>query len=118
MDLDHPRGNSSSVYFPLRRAANDSQYILGRTFLQSAHLIADYDRNIFNLSQALFPPSNVANVIAITPPQNSNTTNPGGGPTRTPSLSVGAIVGIAVGGVVVSIRLYINCSATPPKKYS
>ncbi len=29
-------GNSSSYYFPLKQAANDSQFTLGRTFLQEA----------------------------------------------------------------------------------
>jgi hypothetical protein len=28
--------NGSSRYFPLRRAANESQYLLGRAFLQAA----------------------------------------------------------------------------------
>ena len=31
-----PIVNSSQPYFPLRRAANDSQYTLGRTFLQES----------------------------------------------------------------------------------
>lgn len=39
-------------YFPIRRAANGSQYVLGRAFLQEAYLIVDWERNKFNLSQA------------------------------------------------------------------
>jgi hypothetical protein len=90
--------------FPIRRAAVDTQYILGRAFLQSAYLSADYDRNTFNLSQAAYPSSSKqANVVAILPPGlsspdsgNSNSaTTPRSGP------STAAIAGIAAGGVVL-----------------
>lgn len=101
-------GNATGLYFPIRRAANDTQYILGRTFLQSAHLIADYDRRVFNLSQALFPTSNTANVVAIFPPQNASTGNPGSSSAPKTGLSVGAIAGIAVGGGVAVAILAIG----------
>ncbi|KAI9872801.1 MAG: hypothetical protein M1830_001180, partial [Pleopsidium flavum] len=39
-----PLVRNSTRYFPLKRAQNDSQYTLGRTFLQQAYLIVDYDR--------------------------------------------------------------------------
>lgn len=39
-------------YFPIRRAANESQYVLGRSFLQEAYLVVDWEKNKFNLSQA------------------------------------------------------------------
>lgn len=42
---------NSSRYFPLMRATNESQYTLGRTFLQEAYVIADYERRNFSLSQ-------------------------------------------------------------------
>ncbi|ORY17393.1 aspartic peptidase domain-containing protein [Clohesyomyces aquaticus] len=97
-------GNSSSLYFPLRRAANDSQYVLGRTFLQSAYISADYERNTFNLSQALYPSSSTgSNIVAILPPLNEKAP-PGGTPgSSSPKsgLGTGAIAGIAVGGAVV-----------------
>ena len=47
--------NGTSHYFPLRRAQNETQYALGRTFLQQVCLIVDYDRNRFSVSQAVFP---------------------------------------------------------------
>ncbi|KAF2220413.1 aspartic peptidase domain-containing protein, partial [Elsinoe ampelina] len=40
----------SQFYFPLRRGDNVTQYTLGRTFLQEAYLIADYDRGNFTLA--------------------------------------------------------------------
>lgn len=37
-----PLYNTSTPYFPIRRAANESQYTLGRTFLQEAYIIVDW----------------------------------------------------------------------------
>lgn len=36
LQVGYPIVNSTTRYFPLRQAANDSQYTLGRTFLQEA----------------------------------------------------------------------------------
>ncbi|KAF2796098.1 acid protease, partial [Melanomma pulvis-pyrius CBS 109.77] len=97
-------GNSSGLYFPLKRAENDTQYVLGRTFLQSAHISADYERNTFNLSQALYPSSSTSsNIVAILPPSEENLPPSGGDkPSSSKSgLGTGAIAGIAVGGFVV-----------------
>ncbi|KAL5427904.1 hypothetical protein PMIN04_001106 [Paraphaeosphaeria minitans] len=106
--------NSSSpkLYFPLKRAANDSQYVLGRAFLQSAYLSADYERNSFNLSQALYPSSqNEEEIVAVLPPLTETTHGAGDPGTGNNSgdpgaesgkaLSTGAIVGIVVALVVV-----------------
>lgn len=102
-------GNSSGYYFPLRRASNSTQYILGRAFLQSAYISVDYDRNRFNVSQALYPSSK-------TPPTIFPIYSPGTGPMETtnsgeihsqPSagLSTGAIVGIVIGAVLALVFL-------------
>ena len=34
----YPRVLNATKYFPLKRAANESQYTLGRTFLQEAYV--------------------------------------------------------------------------------
>jgi hypothetical protein len=36
LEVDYPIVNNRTKYFPLKRAANDTQYTLGRTFLQEA----------------------------------------------------------------------------------
>lgn len=120
LDLDNI--TSSKMYFPLKRAANDSQYILGRTFLQSAYLSADYERNTFNLSQALYPSSSTAEkIVAVLPPLKETTPgaggpgNGGGGndsndpnqPDSGSSLGTGAIVGIAVGLAVLALVIIL-----------
>ena len=37
--------NETSKYFPFRRGSNDTQWTLGRTFLQEAYLIVDWERS-------------------------------------------------------------------------
>lgn len=97
-------GNSSSLYFPLKRAADDSQYVLGRAFMQSAYLSANYDQNYFNLSQALYPASSVLeNIVPILPElTRTNSTTPASASTKS-SFGTGAIVGIAIGVAAVII---------------
>jgi hypothetical protein len=106
--------NSTSLYFPLKRAHNESQYLLGRTFLQSAHISTNYDRNIFNLSQVLYPASSVAeNIVPIFPTVEATNTTAGPQGTvndKSSALPTGAIAGIAVGAVavilVVSVAIF------------
>jgi hypothetical protein len=110
-----PRVTNDTLYFPLVRAANDTQYTLGRTFLQSAHISADYDRGKFNVSQALYPDSTVPpNIVSVLPPleltSNSSTPNSGGAKNdknNSKSLSIGAIIGIAVGAVIAIVGALI-----------
>lgn len=53
--------------FPIRRAANDTQYRLGRAFLQEAYIIADYERSTFSVHQAHFeemmPPESIVTIL-------------------------------------------------------
>ncbi|CAD6578830.1 MAG: hypothetical protein ASARMPRED_008861 [Alectoria sarmentosa] len=94
---DYPIVNNKTRYFPLRQAQNDTQYTLGRAFLQDAYVIADYDRSNFSVSQAVFPNgSNTQQIVAIHRPGNI----PPSTYRKTPS--TGAKVGIAVAVVVSS----------------
>ncbi|KAL6718122.1 hypothetical protein ACLMJK_004209 [Lecanora helva] len=58
---------NATNYFPLRRAANQTQYTLGRTFLQEAHVIVDYERSSFSINQAVFSNSTPEALVAIKP---------------------------------------------------
>jgi hypothetical protein len=94
LNVTTPYYNQSQRYFPLKRAQNDTQYTLGRAFLQEAYVIADYDRRNFTIGQALFPSSEDIQPILL----------PGvvvDGPD--PGLSTGAIAGIAIAGVVILV---------------
>ncbi|KAF2678092.1 acid protease [Lentithecium fluviatile CBS 122367] len=108
--LDPTNSSSDRLYFPIKRAANDSQYVLGRTFLQNAHLSVDYHRQVFNLSQALYPSSSTEqNIVAVVPPPKQSSPGAGNGDndgseagsTSSGSLNAGVIAGIAVGVAVV-----------------
>lgn len=93
---DYPLMPTPSKYFPLMRATNESQYTLGRTFLQEAYLIADYERFSFTLSQCDWSTaSQQPKIVSIKPyspalPPASNHR----------VLATTAIVGVAVGGLL------------------
>lgn len=89
---------NTSYYFPLRRAANSTQYTLGRTFLQEAYLIADYERGNFSVSQCDWDQSristpSIANIVSPTKYSTSSDSDSG--------FSAGAIAGVVVGVVAV-----------------
>lgn len=91
-----PFYNSSTRYFPIRRAANESQYVLGRAFLQEAYVFVDWERQNFMLAQAIHQNS-TTEVVPVLPPGNSSD------PESHSSLSTGAIAGIAVAGCVALV---------------
>ncbi|KAI9770562.1 MAG: hypothetical protein M1840_003152 [Geoglossum simile] len=86
-------------YFPLRKAANSTQYTLGRAFLQEAYLKLDYERNNFSIYQAVFTPDALTNINIVSIPPNI--TQSSGGNDK--PLGTGAIAGIAVGGAILLI---------------
>ena len=103
-----PLVSNTSRYFPLKRAQNSTQYVLGRAFLQSAYVIADYERSNFSVSQALPPSTSVQQtLVAIYPPGSSDGQSNGPdqlGPsnqTNHSGLGGGAIAGIVIGIVAV-----------------
>lgn len=95
LQASYPYYTNATRYFPIRRAANDTQYVLGRTLLQEAYLIVDYERANFTVAQAAFPdPLPAAQIVTINPPRDGET------PNSTSSLGAGAIAGIVVGSVL------------------
>ena len=98
---EYPLVNNATRYFPLRRAQNDSQYTLGRAFLQDAYVIADYDRSNFSVSQAVFPNgSNTQQIVAIHRPGDIRPS------THHKRLSRDGEIGIAI-AVIVSFIIAI-----------
>lgn len=95
LNISQPYVDSEQRYFPLKQAQNSSQYVLGRVFLQEAYVTADYSRQNFSVSQALFPQTNVQqNIVAIhTPGYKTDTGGKG--------LSSGAIAGVVIGVVLI-----------------
>ena len=111
LNVSWPIVAESTRYFPLKRAVNETQYTLGRAFLQEAYLTADYDRRTFTVSQAAWVAGAQSKINPILSPSqsiaNSGLSNGGnnstGNSTPSSSVPVGAIAGGAVGGVVLLI---------------
>jgi hypothetical protein len=75
----YPLVETTSYYFPLRQAANESQYTLGRTFFQEAYLTADYERGTFSVSQCSWiegADENIVTIPAKTTDVSSDPTDP------------------------------------------
>jgi hypothetical protein len=85
---------NATKYFPIRRAQNDTQFVLGRTFLQEAYLIVDWERQNFSVSQVDWVLGQDPNIVSIYSPDYTHERDqkPKG------SLGTGAIIGIAIGG--------------------
>ncbi|KAK4952719.1 hypothetical protein LTR10_009526 [Elasticomyces elasticus] len=98
LTLEYPYITSpnTSYYFPLQRADNDTQYTLGRTFLQEAYLIADYDRKNFTVAPCTWEQTTNESIKSIY--------TPGTGPSESlkgSSFPTAAIAGIVVGVVIL-----------------
>ncbi|KAI9669779.1 MAG: hypothetical protein M1829_005034 [Trizodia sp. TS-e1964] len=95
LQANPPLVQNTSRYFPLKRAANQTQYTLGRAFLQEAYLTVDYERSNFSLSQTVFS-GGQSQVVAI--PSVASVNNTGINttiPIRS-SLSTATIAGVAI----------------------
>lgn len=100
-------------YFPLRRAANNTQFTLGRTFLQEAYLTVDWEREKFNVSQCAWSESSQSSIVAIRSINDTSSDDGSDQGTSMPAanngnkssgMSTGAIIGIAVGiGLAVAV---------------
>lgn len=87
-------------FFPLERAANSTQITLGRTFLQEAYFIADYERHNFTLAQRVWNDSAPAEVVPIRSVNSGSNSGP--------ALSIGAIVGIVVGAAAIVAIVFVS----------
>lgn len=99
-----PIYSSPKNYFPLRRAANATQYTLGRTFLQEAYLTVDYETSNFSVSQASFENDNPQQIVAINHSAPfSNSSSDAAKFKSSHSLTSGGIAGIVLSAVTVLI---------------
>lgn len=101
----YPIYENATNYFPIRRAYNDTQYTLGRTFFQEAYIRIDYERGNFSVHQALFPTTNEKQqIVPILSPSGSSSEG-----IRLEShslpLSKGAIAGTTVGSIFIAACL-------------
>ncbi|KAL8851186.1 MAG: hypothetical protein Q9221_003906 [Calogaya cf. arnoldii] len=97
-------------YFPLRRADNETQYTLGRTFLQESYLTVDHERSRFAVAQATFEDGGVPNLIPILSPNEAPSTTSTTSGKDSDGLSRGALVGAVVGAVAFCFLIVVPLS--------
>ncbi|KAK5725198.1 hypothetical protein LTR17_013150 [Elasticomyces elasticus] len=108
LNITRPYVEEERYYFPLKRASNDSQYTLGRVFLQEAYVIADYERHEFQVAQALFPSTEAEQQLqALAPPISNTTAVIATKPGEKVVLGAGVIAGIVVGAIVLIALLTV-----------
>lgn len=102
--VDYPTVQNRTRYFPLMRATNETQYTLGRLFLQEAYLTVDYERSTFYLSQTSFTQNASQHIIAI-PSINSTSSESvdSSQGLKIHALPVGTIVGISIACILAGI---------------
>jgi hypothetical protein len=91
--------DNATRYFPIKRSENND-FVLGRTFLQEAYIIVDYERSNFTIAPAAFPDSSKKDLKPIF---NTTYSPIVSHPNSRSELSAGAIAGIVVGIVVAFI---------------
>ncbi|KAH7399204.1 aspartic peptidase domain-containing protein [Phaeosphaeria sp. MPI-PUGE-AT-0046c] len=98
----YPIFPNTTLYFPIRRAANESQYALGRSFMQEIYLTVDWERDVFNISQAVFnSPMPTSNIVTIKPVNRTGLVSTSDNNNdNSKKLSAGAIAGIAIGALL------------------
>ncbi|GIZ45953.1 hypothetical protein CKM354_000909800 [Cercospora kikuchii] len=96
--IGQPWSTTNTTYFPIRRAANESQLVLGRTFLQEAYLIVDWERENFTLGQSLHRPGVSSDIVTIHPVSSQKD--------RSSELTAGAISGIVVSMVLLALLMF------------
>lgn len=106
LNVSAPLVDSDSRYFPLKRARNDTQYTLGRVFLQAAYFVADYDRSEFKIAQARYPTAGAPqSLVSIVAPIDD--TAPSG---EQSGLHLGQVAGITA-GIAVSAIVFVAAVA-------
>lgn len=87
--------------FPIRRAENATELVLGRALLQEAYVVADYGRGNYSIHQALFPrTTDPKQIITITDPKRPIIANTTGTPVHQSSkVPKKTIIGTSVGVV-------------------
>jgi hypothetical protein len=99
LQAGYPIFANATNYFPIRRADNESQYAIGRVFLQEAYIGVDYESGIFNVSAARWDELE-PEIVTISGRDRDMD------PVRRDGLSGGAIAGIVV-GCVAAMMLFI-----------
>ncbi|KAI1738758.1 aspartic peptidase domain-containing protein [Xylaria scruposa] len=101
-------GEPAVPYFPLKRAENGSPLIIGRSFLQEAYIITNYETSTFSLHKARFPDNPLRDKSIQTIAASPNSPYPGP-PVKESSdshnINQSQIAGLVVGACLGAIAL-------------
>jgi len=103
-----PLNPNATRYFPLKRAADPTQFVIGRTFFQEAFVVADYERRNFSVYPSRWEADAKPEIVTIFSPSYGITPVPGPGNSTDDSTSksskgksnAGPIAGGVVGGLL------------------
>jgi hypothetical protein len=123
---DKPLFPNTTNYFPIRKSPT-GVYVLGRTFLQEAYIVVDYERLNFTVAPVVY--SNPMPSPQIVPIFKKDYVQPGDSGTpqsgKKSGIAPGAVAGIVVGIVILFLLLGLGAfffwkkrrtSKTPPNK--
>ncbi|KAL9098078.1 MAG: hypothetical protein Q9163_006192 [Psora crenata] len=105
-----PLDKTETRYFPLQRGPDGDSYTLGRTFLQEAYMMVNYENSSFSVSQSKFDAATPSHILPITA---NDTGSSGSNPTSSAvvkttgndshGIGTGAIAGLAIAIALVGI---------------
>ena len=101
LQAGYPIFANATNYFPIRRADNESQYAIGRVFLQEAYIGVDYESGIFNVSAARWDELE-PEIVTISGRDRDVD------PVRRDGLSGGVIAGIVVGCIAAMVLFILG----------
>ncbi|KAI4200909.1 MAG: hypothetical protein LQ350_003595 [Teloschistes chrysophthalmus] len=113
LQVSSPVVTQATRYFPLRRATNDTQYTLGRTFLQEAYLTVDYERLNFSIAQAAFVQDlspNLVPIRSINATSANSTSTSAGSKHNSGRISSGALAGTIIGVIALCVLMIFAVS--------
>ena len=100
-------GEDTKNYFPIKKSKNGI-YVLGRTFLQEAYIIVDYERANFTVAPAsnpnLLPKEDLKVIYNMTYTLGKGTSS--SGDSLTPGAIAGTVVGIVFAFVIVGVTAF------------
>ena len=107
LEVSFPIVANTSHYFPLQRAANDTQYTLGRTFLQEAYLFANYENQNFSVSACKWDERKVQDqhIVSVMSPRKSHRGEAVN--SKDHAIPIAEIAGIAAGGFALIVTSVI-----------
>ncbi|KAL1960406.1 hypothetical protein VTO42DRAFT_7705 [Malbranchea cinnamomea] len=128
-DLSLQPSDEGLRYFPLRKAKDPRQYTIGRTFLQEAYLVVDYERRNFSISQAIFEQDGLNDMDLVAIPAYSEKSSDPEGSTLSSAAKTGIGVGATTLAVLLGFTIYLwihrrrqnnsnNGEKNPEKKFS